>query len=61
MGDHRTLDEFAADRSVDEGPDAPSPTYRWIPDGRPCDHCGEEVRGLWASDHGLRCKECKEW
>ncbi len=61
MGEHRTLDEFAGGGSVDDGPDPPAPTYRWTPDGRPCDHCGEEVQALWASDHGLRCKACKEW
>ncbi len=59
MAEHRTLDEFEG--TADDGPEPPSPTYRWVPDGRQCDHCGESVRALWRSDHGFRCKDCKEW
>ena len=59
------LDQFDAETDASERDGATvepaSPTYRFSPDGRACDACGEGVQRLWADDGRLVCESCKPW
>jgi hypothetical protein len=63
-----TIDAFTGDGSGDdEDPDDTNPvsdvtggsTYRWDPEGAPCDDCGAVVERRWRAAAGLVCPDCK--
>ncbi len=51
----------ASDTEPSSTVEAATTTYQWMPSGKTCVSCGDQVTRLWYSEAGQVCPDCKEW
>ncbi|MFB6130833.1 MAG: hypothetical protein ABEJ28_08445 [Salinigranum sp.] len=51
----------SVDRVSEPDVEPASATYRWDPDGAPCERCGATAARRWVDGDAFVCADCKEW